>query len=266
MKKNKTIIILVASLLCLLLASCRSKEEGPEAYDVTGDTVPSINKLLDGEGGVLESMELPADSKEGDSEDEANTEPETSVYHYKDLPNGGQTIEAYVTALTSSEVGFSVINGSGKQTDAPDFTAETGSLTLSRPNLDLRKNLLIDLAWEKSSLTATVYLADGASGKAGSGASTDVEAMTAEDAVFYLKGLSPTLLGIPGESMKEYHVYYVDGKAMVDGVSFLRLRVYQISPPEGSNAILATYFLNPDKSSLYRLNPETSELQQIALS
>jgi len=260
MKMKLLTCLLLPLALCFLLSSCSKKEEGPSTYELTGDSAPSINNLLDGKGGVLSDSEIP-DSSETDEADTQNY-----VYHYKELPDGGQTVASYVEALTASEIGFVIIDSSGRQTDAPDFSAEEGSLTLSRANFDLRKNLIMDLSWQKDTLTTTVHLSDATGAATGAASSDAVDPMTANDAVNFLKGLPTSVLGLPGDSMREYHVYYMDGKAIVDGVSCLRLRVYQISPPEGSNAILATYFLTPDKKSLYRLNPETNQLETMPLS
>lgn len=273
MRKRIVSCLILTLFVCLMLTSCEKKKEGPSTYELTGESVPSINNLLDGKGGVLSSEELPAEEGEegtegeggegGEGEEEAEA-PETYVYHYEALPEGSKTVKAYVDALTASEIGFVIVNKAGRQTEAPDFTAEEGTLVLSRANLELRKSLIMDLSWKQDTLTVTIYL-DDATAASASADGEAVEAMTANDAVAYLESLTPSLLGLPGTSMREYHVYYLDGKAIVDGVSCIRLRVYQISPPEGSNAILATYFLSPDKTNLYRLIPETNELETISL-
>lgn len=264
MKKKTVAILILTLLLCFSLVSCQNKK-GPSTYEVKGDSVSSINELLHGKGGVFASAELPQDVKTSDGEPS-----ETGVYHYKDLPQGGQTIEAYVNELTSSKVGFTIVNGAGKQTEAPDYTKEEGALSLDRPNMDLRNNLQLDISWEKDkSCSIKVHMRDSnkASDDAsdGQGASSN-EAMTAEDAVNYLKSLAPSQLGLAGKSMKDYNVYYLDGKAVINGVSCLRLRVYEVSPPEGSNAILSTYFLSQDKKTLYRLHPENNEVETLSLS
>lgn len=259
------ILILFVVALGVLLSSCSSSEAGPKNYELRGETVPSLNKLLDGEGGIFDSEELPADEASQESES-----PQIYTYYYRDLPENGQTIGAYTNALLATEDGFMIVNATGKQMDPPDYSAETGVLVLSKPNFDLRKSLRVILSWEQTTAELKLYFADSsvsdpiaelALGQ--KSALVDHSSLTAHAAVSYLKSMKPSSLGLPGDSMDAYHVYFLDGKAMVDEISCLRLRVYEISPPEGSNAILATYLLPGDKSKLYRLDEVNNDIIEL---
>lgn len=282
-RTHRTGCLALTLLLACLLSACGNKEDlGPSLYTIENESAPSINAALDGKGGFLDSTEV-QDNKDAatDAEgsdaatdgEEGGVEVPTQmqIYRYRDLPEKGATVEAYMNVLIDPEQSFLIVNSSGQQTGKPDFSAEEGSVILYRANLERRTNFCIRLEWKSSELTVSVYIASNTVGlpsASGSGRyvpETDTPALTAESAVNFLKGLSPQTLNLPGESMAEYNVYYTEGKALVNGITCLRLRLYDTKITEGSNAFLATYFLAADKSHLFRLDATSGEVIELPL-
>ncbi len=280
---------LVLSLsLVWLLSACGDKNAlGPNIYNIEYENAPSLNAALDGQGGFLDSTEVqdnknaPSDTEDGpDGEQAGNTDENQDavevptqmlIYRYRDMPDKGATVEAYVDALIDADIGFLLVDSSGQQAKKPDFTAEEGSLILYRANLERRTNFCIQLEWKSSELTVSVYIAAntvGVPSASGSGrqmSDPNKTGLTAETAVSYLKSLPPAMLDLPGKNMTEYNVYYTEGKAVVDGNACIRLRLYGVDQPEGSNAFLATYFLSADKSHLYRMDDASGEMIELPL-
>lgn len=89
--------------------------------------------------------------------------------------------------------------------------------------------------------------------------------LSAEKAVSYLEGLPPVLLGLSGNSMQNYLVYYTEGIAKVDNTTCLRLRVYERSETSGTNVFCGTYLLASDASQLFRLDSEAGPPIEIPL-
>lgn len=269
--------LLLCLLLCLLLSSCKKSDGklGPSAYEISGDTVSSMNTLLEGEGGDFVSVERPEPAEQSEANQKQRFH-DTQIFHYEKLPEGGKTVEAYVTLLLAEKKPFVIVNSTGAITDPPDYSQEAGTVILSRANFETLKNLWLVFRWEKEDCSITAYLTDadpnqkahenkptttvkgeatraggtaGASGTSGA-ASSSGSSMTPGDAVSYLMGLSPSALGLPGDSMNEYHVYYQDGTAKVDNETCIRLQVYEISPPEGSNSFVGSFLLSSDKGKI----------------
>ena len=268
-RQKRLILILLGLFLSAFLVSCggQKPDSGPTLLMVDSESIPSINKLLKGEGGrfvssdpVMEGGLFHASkSKEDTAGGATGATPQLYTYLYADLPEGGHTVEAYMRGLIDAKSGFSVVNSDGSSAQPPDFSAEQGSLILNRPNLELRKNLWVTLHWAGTDLTLTASLRDATSeGAPEAGTQSSSEPLTAQEAVTFLSNLPPSVLGLTGDSMKQYQIYFTDGKAVVDGISCMRLRVYEIGTSSGTNNFLSTYLLSPDRTKLYRLDTETN--------
>lgn len=235
----------------------------------------------------------------------ASTKGNPSIYSfvYEDLPEGGKTVKEYMLGLTDLSIGFLVINSQGDMDDPPDFKAENGTLYLTRKNvhdftelnmrLDWYKNQLMIQAWQQDindsfhppepkadwppfaesktkevKQPQTLSDADAKSkAKASFNPSPNDKKviLSAQEAVSFLKNLSPAMVGLPGSSMKNYNVYYTEGIAKVDDIVCMRLRVYELGTGSGANVFLGTYLLATDASRLYRLESESSPPVEIPL-
>lgn len=254
---TKHIKLWTSLALCVALTGCGAHAKEPEppvSYDVGGDSAPSLNETLGEEGGKLASME-------GPQEDEAASTsiPPTYTYIYTDLASGLTAVSDYISALTQSEQGFQVVDTDGLTVDDPAFSGEEGSTTLVKASNEEGKQLRLDISWTADGCTVSITQQDAPP------VEKEVEPMTAKTAVDFLKALPPSLLGLEGDSMEEYNVYYLEGEALVNGIPCIRLRVYRMIPPEMSNKIAGTYFLTADKTQLFRLDMESNAVSEIAL-
>lgn len=241
MKRRRMLAVPIICLLALLLlVSCNKEVPAPETYEIDGESIPSFSKGLgEGETANLASEDLPKDS--GESADAQ------FVYYYDSLASGGKAAEEYAALLTGEDVGFLVVDENNTPTeDAPDYTAEEGTVLLAKTATTQGKILQVQIFWKAAECDVTVTRPEGKI------APKQVEAMTLPQAIQFLEGLKPTVLGLEGDSMSAYRVYVTDGRVLVNGVPCVRLQVYRNHLPEGSNAIAGSYLLTGDKQHLYR--------------
>ncbi len=95
---------------------------------------------------------------------------------------------------------------------------------------------------------------------------TPTPVLTQSDAVNYLAGLSPNVLGLAGESMDEYELYSEDKVVMVSGVPCVEISVYRDDNPTGTNDIQGRYLLsrtNPRR--LFLVNDEDGTAIELPL-
>lgn len=259
----KYIVVLSFCLLIPLLIAVRSvKPPPPVQYDIAGQNVPALGSVLGAEAAAFDDQKVKPASTE---ETEAGVVSDVSTFRYRDLLEGGHTVEAYIQHLTDPEQGFESVDEKGASAELPDFSADGGTLTLKRKIEDSSDKLWIQLLWKDTRLTMTSYLRSPTEEEQAAEAEEKAasRSMSASDAVIYLKTVPPKDLGLPGETMENYNVYYADGKAIVDGVSCVRLRVYEVGQPEGTNSFLGTYFLSGDQSRIFRLNPDTNQIEEL---
>lgn len=295
---------LSALILCLTmllpLSSCTKKAQAlePEALSVDSESIPTLNQILDGEDASFVLADTPVSGgggSRGESKS-ASDESASQVYSfaYKDLPEGGKSVEAYMLGLTKEEVGFYVVDSEGNEDKPPDFQAEDGTLYLSRTNLRSFSDLSIRLDWNKDQLIMRAWQQGVNTPFAPPEASADwnlidpkkkdtskkkdekteepkaneedkTVILSAQEGVSFLKSLSPAVIGLPGSSMKDYKVYYTEGTAKVDNIVCMRLHVYELGKTAGTNVFLGTYLLATDASRLYRLEAGASTPVEIPL-
>lgn len=89
--------------------------------------------------------------------------------------------------------------------------------------------------------------------------------MSMREAAEFISGLSPSVLGLSGESMESYRVYALDGIVMVNGEPCLRLSVYSRDGAGQGNEFSGTYLLNRSGTRLYVLNTQTDAVEELPL-
>lgn len=261
LKKNHFCMTLVLAGTIYLLASCGSKTPDPPVdYTLDGDMVESLNTVLGEESsGKMTEMETPETKADNTSSSVSVGGDETCFYTYEKLETGGESVRQYVEKLTEEEDGFQVVDETGTVTDPPDYSAEEGSVALAKAASEAGKILRMDISWTATDCQITLTRPEGAV----SGTAADVEPMTYEDAVNFIKSLSPATLGLKDDSMAGYSVYPMDGAALVDGILCLKLQVYPPHKKDQANAIAGTYLLSGDKAHLYLLQDHT--VRELAL-
>ena len=260
-KEQRTSRLAVCLFAVLLLCGCGGEKlpEDLAAYSLDGEQIDSINVALEDEelGTHLSGMEAseeetetaPKDGKETDGESPAVDEesPAYTKYRYSGLEGPGEYVLRYVEALTAENGKYRIVDDTGTAADPPDYTRETGEVFMTKQSGEEGRLLRIEVTWEEDSLCVMLTkVADQDS-------RLEPESLTNSDAVEFLKGLSPASLGLPGDSMRDYQIYPIDGTVHVDGVPCLKLQVYQLHFPESSNDIVGVYLLTGDCRHLYRL-------------
>ena len=87
--------------------------------------------------------------------------------------------------------------------------------------------------------------------------------MTTAEVVSYIEHLSPSVLGLEGDSMDDYELFASESIILVDGRTCTQVRVYG-DGPAGTNEIKGIYFLSRDgKRYLYRYDEETNTVEQL---
>ena len=64
-----------------------------------------------------------------------------------------------------------------------------------------------------------------------------------EEALDYVRGLPPALLGLEGSSMEDYRIYALDGMALIDGIPCIPVGVYRTAENTDTNVVEGSFFL-----------------------
>lgn len=229
MKKRKRLLFLCLAVLLLVTSCGKSKTVLPETYEISDTSLSSLTAVL---GDAAGKAELTASQTPTETD-------ATASYSYDKLTSGGAAAKAYADYLTGSDVGFKADSESG----TVDETSETGETALTKTGD--AGGVKVQITWTATGcqITLTVVSVE----------ETAVDPMTNDDAVAYLKSLSPAALGLPGSSMSSYAIYPMDSIAEVDDVPCVKLQVYEEHQPENSNRLVGTYLLTADQKHLYKL-------------
>lgn len=241
--------VLSCVLLVFMLGACGSKlPAAPDTYDLAGESIPSLNKVLGKENsGTLTDLETPETATADASAASSSSPSAECLYTYDKLDSGGDAASKYAESLTAQSEGFQVVDQSAVAADAPDYTAQSGDVILAKAAAQQGKILQLHISWTETSCQITLSRPDGEIKAAAA------EPMTNDDAVDYIEGLKPATLGLPGSSMRVYRIYPIEGMVMVDGVPCLKLQAYQMNQKSKANEIVGVYLLSGDKSHLYQL-------------
>lgn len=233
--KPTAIAALMAAVLLLSGCGDKTKTEPPQNYALGDSSLPSLNALVD--LGTEYQFTLNRDEDSGEEE-----------YVYTGLTDAGACAQEYTQTLESEwecRIGSS-------ETDAnpPDFFAEEGQALAVLDTEDPDSLFLVTIRWEASSCTVVPSL----------GASADLswsqeEPITLKEAVEYMEGLTPSQLGLPGSSMKDYEVFAQEGTAFLNDEPCLCMNVYRTS----DHQLAQSYLLTVPGLQVYRLDRQTGE-------
>ena len=87
--------------------------------------------------------------------------------------------------------------------------------------------------------------------------------ITQRGAVQRLESMTPSELGLPGDSMDGYEVLPSNATEMVNDVPCIRLYVYSDNNVPNSNEIMGSYLMSIDGEHLYRMDPVTNEITEL---
>lgn len=196
------------------------------------------------EGTVLLAKNMPKKAAEADAEASASPAPSDA---------SASPSESESPSPSESESPSESVPPSGSPSDAPAEEEKDMVLT-------------VDLTWAEGTLTVTCDQAEGrvtSPNMPGSGM-TPGASMSMWEAEDFLRGLEPSVLGLEGDSMENYHIYAIDGAVLVNGQPCMRLNIY--SREEGqSNEVAGIYLMSRDGQHLYLLDEEAKSVKELPL-
>lgn len=222
---------------------------------------PSAEEEQDAASGEEEQGEAPTEDGEEGAAETIPLSADAAVYRYEGLTDASALVSAYAELLTTADTGFFVVDDGLVKADPPDFTAETGNVRLARSAPEEGKVLSVLLAWEPEACTVTVDMPEGAISDP---PEPESDGMSIMEAIDYMKSLSPSALGLEGDSMEEYNVYARDGVALVNGYPCIHLNIYRIAETTQTNVVAGSYFLSADQRHIYKLDVETGTVVEVA--
>ena len=124
--------------------------------------------------------------------------------------------------------------------------------------------LTVRITWSEGQCVVT---ADEAEGKVTSPPRPSTPGVTpsigVRDAEAQIQSMAPAELGLEGTSMADYEVFPQNGVEMVNGVTCIRVDVYNGSTGPRPYEFEGSYLMSTDGAHLYRLDPITSEIQEL---
>ena len=239
---------LLVLALCVLTACGDKTDELPEeepglvpnAYFIGSESIVAV----EAEKGVTLSQLF-------------TTENGAFVYTYVGFAAVNESVQEYVATLTGEEHGFKIVDGETfRSAKAPDFTAAEGTVSLSKP-AENEKITVIRLDWSEGQCVASISIEDApvVEEKPSSTNKNNI-GLSHTGAMDYLKELSPSVLGLEGESMEAYNIYIMTGFTYVDGEACLRIKIYTTDEETKTNVYAGTYFMSGNGERIYRLNDD----------
>jgi hypothetical protein len=257
MKRNKWERIGVSALslaLACTLVGC-GDDGPPESYTLGEETISALQV-------PEEDEEVAFTAQEG--------EDDPTTYTYDGLTDPGAVSQTYVQQLTEAEESpFALVDEDLVETEEPDYTASEGTALLARAGAEDGTVNVLSLSWSDTTCTVALDTREGeitepvteeeAQEEEASG-----ESLSLTGALDYFESLSPSQLGLEGESMDEYRVYSMDGAVTVDGRACLRLQVYGLTD-DNTNKIAGNYLISGDRLHVYRVDEVTGTVVEINL-
>lgn len=274
----------------------------PEAYAIAEESTIVLDSYLE-EGGKLvtftlqepeaaEGEEPKEDKKDKDEEtaDEAeNAEPQPVdidamlLYGYEGVTPAA--LEQYVTALRADEQGFIIVDENyneveelpvfaapaeaADEAEADDAEKEAddaepaapkladGTLLLAREANVEGRLFQVRLTWQEEKGACTVEIS------CPQAAFPEEPMMNTGSAMDYVEQMKPSDLGLPGESMEEYHTYSQGGNVVIDGKVFRKFTVYSIDEVTNTNDFVGVFVMSGNGRTIYRQDQETGELTPV---
>lgn len=233
--------LVLAVMMAATAAGCHGKNSLPSEYQVDGLTV--------------QAMTVPQEATLAETDSETFT--------YEGVTNAGSVAKSYTDMLIGADNGFTVVDDTYTQTGEPDFTQEEGQVFLAKAVEEEENKLLtVKVNWASDQCVVTLSTAEGTITVPSTESSST---MTDTQVVNFVKSLSPSVLGLSGDSMDSYQVYLMEGDVYVDGVGCKRVQVYSRDNPSNTNHFEGLYLVSGDGKHVYRQDPMTDETQALTL-
>lgn len=303
-RKRKLILLIAAGVLALIAVAVvvifvilprfsgdKEPEESPE---------PSYEPVLYDLPESFQVGETTVKAVQPVNPDGVQAEQDVRVsFTYTGLDDAGAEASAYAASLREDR--FSVVNEEFVRSDAPDYTTAEGTVLLAKnmpkpetpaagtgeegeygadasaspsssasptPEEEQKDMVLtVELTWSEGTMVVTCDQAEGrvTSSPRSESSAIPGAAMSMSEAVDFLYGLEPSVLGLSGESMEGYHIYALDGAVLVNGQPCMRLNVYSREETDQSNDVAGIYLMTRDGQHLYLLDEEARSVTEVKL-
>ena len=251
MKATQKRILILLALMMTILVGCGGGDETepppeedlalvPNAYFVGSESLIAVQAE---QGVTLSQLHV--------------SETGAFVYTYVGFSVVNESVQAYVEILTSQEHGFSIVNGETfRAAQAPDFTLEEGTVSLSKP-AENEKITVIRLDWTADQCVASISIEDAPviESKPNKTNKNNI-GLSHSGAIEFLKELNPAVLELEGNSMEAYNIYIMSGFTYVDGEACLRIKIYTDDNSAQTNVHVGTYFMSGNGEHIYRLSDD----------
>lgn len=277
MKKKKLLIIVIAVIVLaagvvggIFLFGGKKGEKAapPEQYLVGGVAIPALE--AEDAPVILSMVSLTEEGETEDEEEDSEEEPKESGtpveapaiqgYRYKGLASPKGSVESYVALLTGEEQGFVAVDEEMREVPLLEAYEEVSQLTLAKEfaGEGEQKNRLIQLHlnWNPDQCTVSLTMVEGR-------IRGDARQMSSMEAIAYMRSLSPSALGLPGESMQEYNIYTLDGGVFVNGEPCVRLNICYRDTKTETNDAAGFYYLSCMERRIYRHDLNTNQVTEI---
>ena len=239
---------LLAVMVLGLLGGCGSKDPEPiTEYTIGEETVPAMPSAED-----VQVM---------------TTTPDT--YGYVGVEDSAALVQDYVASMTGEDSGFSLVNALYHAAEAPDYSQDNGTVYLSKEAVEDGKILVLKVDWHTGTATVEVSLVDTPADYGAAEPAEEEEEpakLTHAAASDFVMELTPSVLGLEGVSMANYHCYIRNGLVMVNDLPCLWVEIYSSSNQAGTNANAGTYYLSRDGEHLYRLGDDGKEVEELNIT
>ena len=124
--------------------------------------------------------------------------------------------------------------------------------------------LTVRITWSEGQCVVVTGEEEGKITSPAHGGPGSTPSISVRDAEAQLLSMTPAELGLPGTSMEiEYEVFWQNGTELVNGVTCIRLEVYNSSDGPHPNLYAGSYLMSVDGAHLYRLDTATNEVQEL---
>ena len=252
---NRRTFFLLTLLLLFTLCFTGCGDKGPTApttYTVGENTVPSLDTIMAEGEGLFASDDGPIPDY-----------PEDHLFYYRQVTAPKDLALRYMDTLKGE--GFTLINEANEEIEeADDVRERSGTIIMAKSAKEEGSLFRVIMGWSKDSCSVQTAVIEGSityipeepepdqSGSAPTPITEQVD---------YIKSMTPAELGLPGDSMANYHVLPAEGIVMVDDISCRRISVYSSDDKDASNTILGTYLVSLDQQHLYRVDILTQKVE-----
>lgn len=252
----------------------QNEEGGEEVQDAT----ISLDTLLEeGEGALIAFRKPdPANKSEGSSSSASSSaEPDPGVPTYTyiyDVASPAAIVDRYLDAVLGGEEKFVLVDETFLHLEErPVLEDAVGSVTIARASVQEGHVFQMVIGWsDASALTFRTSAPEGEihepEKNSGGGLGSEViETVPVTAQIEKIKGMSPSQLGLDGESMEEYEIFPVEGFVKVDGLDCRRFNLYRRVESGGGHYpdLEGIIVLSADQEHIYWLDPESNAVTEL---